>query len=65
MKKMTLFKVLIVVVLCVVGLGFYQGWFVLSSDGGNSDGDNKVDINLTLDPDKAKEDAEKVGAGEL
>jgi cell division protein FtsX len=59
MKKMTLFKVAVVLVLCFVGLGFYQGWFVLSSQGSN-DGSNKVDVNLTLDPDKAKEDAEKV-----
>ncbi len=65
MKKMTLFKVVIVLVLCFVGLGFYQGWFVLSSRGDNSAGDHKVDINLTVDPDKAKEDAKKVGAGEL
>ena len=65
MKKMTVFKVLIVAVLCFVGLGFYQGWFVLSSRGGNGAGDNKVDINLTVDPDKAKEDAKQVGAGEL
>jgi len=56
MKKMTLFKVLVVLVLCVVGVGFYRGWFVLSSHGG--DGGNKVEVNLTVDPDKAKEDAQ-------
>jgi hypothetical protein len=59
MKKMTLFKLFVIVLLCFVGFGFYRGWFVLSSRGGN--GDNKVDINLTVDPDKAKEDAKKVG----
>jgi hypothetical protein len=61
MRKMTLFKVLVVLVLCVVGLGFYRGWFVLSSQGGSA-GDNKVDVNLTVDPDKAKQDARMVEA---
>ena len=61
MKLMTVVKVLVVLVLCVVGLGFYQGWFVLSSNNSPS-GDNKMDVNLTVDPDKAKEDANAVGA---
>ena len=61
MKKMTLFKVLVVLVLCVVGVGFYQGWFVLTNHGGGEEG-NKVEVNLTVDPDKAKEDAKAVEA---
>jgi hypothetical protein len=59
MKKMTLLKVLVVFVLCVVGLGFYRGWFVLSSDRGTA-GDHKVDVHLTVDPEKAKDDAQKL-----
>jgi hypothetical protein len=51
-------KVLFVLLLCLVGLGLYRGWFVLSSH--SRDGSNKVDVNLTVDSDKAKEDAEKV-----
>lgn len=50
-----------VLILCVVGVGFYQGWFVLSSNNHNNP-DNKVDVKLTVDPDKAKADAEKVKA---
>jgi cell division protein FtsX len=61
MSKMTLFTVLVVLVLCVVGLGFYQGWFVLSSHRA-SDGGGQIDVNLTVNPDKAKEDARSVEA---
>jgi hypothetical protein len=53
MKK--LFVVLIVLVICVVGFGFYRGWFALSSSDTN-DGSNQVNVNLTVDPDKVKAD---------
>lgn len=59
MKKMTLFKVFVVLVLCVVGVGFYRSWFVLGSQKGSDEG-NSVEVNLTVDPDKAKEDARAV-----
>jgi len=59
MRKMTLFKVLVVLVLCVVGVGFYRGWFVVASHRGSGD-TNKVEVNLTVDPDKAAEDAKAV-----
>ena len=61
MRKMTLLKMLVVLVLCVVGVGFYRGWFVLArqADSGES---NQVEVQLTLDPDKAREDAEAIGA---
>lgn len=51
--------VLLVLILCVVGIGFYRGWFAMSSNGADT-GNGKVSINLTLDSDKAKQDAEKV-----
>ena len=60
MRMMTLFKVLVVLVLCVVGVGFYRGWFVLSSNG--SDESNKVEVQLTVDTDKAKDDAKAIEA---
>jgi hypothetical protein len=59
MRKMTLFKVFIVLLLCFVAFGFYRGWFILSSQGGSDNG-GKVGINLSVDPDKAKQDAEAV-----
>lgn len=55
----TLMKMLLVLTICIVALGFYRGWFALSSGGTNADS-NKVNVNLTVDPDKMKEDAEKV-----
>lgn len=51
-------KVLFVLLLCVVAVGFYRGWFTFSSD--REAGSNKVDYSLTVDPDKAKEDVGKV-----
>jgi hypothetical protein len=51
-------KMLFVLLLCVVGIGLYRGWFALTSHG--RDESNKVGVNLTVDPDKAKEDAGKV-----
>ncbi len=50
---------LIVLAVCVVGLGFYRGWFVLSSHSRDT-GSHKVDVNLTVDQDKMKQDGEKV-----
>ena len=51
-------KVLFVLLLCVIGIALYRGWFVLTSR--SQDESSKVEVNLTVDPDKAKEDAEKV-----
>ena len=57
--KRVLLPALIVLVLLVVGLGFYRGWFALS--GSNADkGSNKVNVNLTMDGDKIEEDAQTV-----
>ena len=58
MKRSTI-TVLLVLLVCVVALGFYRGWFSLSSPGADK-GSNKVNLNLTVDPDKVKEDAAAV-----
>jgi hypothetical protein len=57
MKKVSL--LLSVLVIFVVVLGFYRGWFALSSQTRDTES-NKVDINLTVDRGKVREDAEKV-----
>jgi hypothetical protein len=57
--KRSFFPVLIVLIICVVALGFYRGWFTLSS-GSPDKGSHKVDVNLTMDRDKIEEDAETV-----
>ena len=56
---MRIIKVALVLSLCVAVLGFYRGWFSLSSRGRNPES-NKVSVSLTVDPDKMKDDAEKV-----
>ena len=50
--------VLLVLILCVVGIGLYRGWFAVSSHSADS-GNGKVNINLTVDTDKARQDAEE------
>ena len=57
-----LLLVLVVLVLCVVGFGFYSGWFTLSSSGGPGAESNRIDINLEVNPDKVKADAEALKA---
>lgn len=57
--KRNLITVVLALLMCVVGLGFYRGWFALSSTSSGT-GSNRVNINLTVDPDKVKADAESV-----
>lgn len=57
--KRSMIPVLVVLVLCLVGFGFYRNWFALSSPSPEA-GSHKVNINLMLDPDKVKADAEAV-----
>lgn len=47
--------VCVLLVAGVVGLGFYQGWFHLSTDNA----DDKSNVTLTVDQDKIKKDEEK------
>jgi hypothetical protein len=51
--------VLIVIVILAVGLGFYRGWFAMSSRSADAESD-KVDVNLTVDRSKVKQDAQEV-----
>ena len=50
--------VVVVVALLVIGVGFYRGWFAVSSS--EADKSSKVNVNLTVDRDKIEEDAEAV-----
>lgn len=56
---MRIIKVVLVLALCVAVLGFYRGWFSLSSYGRDAQND-KINVSLTVDPEKMKEDVEKV-----
>ena len=49
---------MIVLALCVGGLGFYRGWFAISTSRPVEG--HKVNVNLTVDQDKMKQDGEKV-----
>ena len=50
--------ILVVLATLVVGIGFYRGWFVISTRGSSSS--QKVDVNLTVDQEKMKEDGQKL-----
>ena len=56
---MRIIKAVLVLALCVAVLGFYRGWFSLSSRGRDAES-NTINVSLTVDPDKMKEDAGKV-----
>jgi len=56
---MRIIKGLLVLALCVAVLGVYRGWFSLSSYSRDAES-NKINVNLTVDPGKMKDDAEKL-----
>ena len=56
---MKIFGTLFVLLVLFAAIGFYQGWFSMSSSNNNSE-DRKVDVNLTVDGDKMQADAEAV-----
>ena len=50
--------VVVLLLVGIAGLGFYRGWFQVSSDRDNTD--HKVNTTFTVDEDKIREDKEKV-----
>jgi hypothetical protein len=54
-----LIAVVVLIALLVIGVGFYRGWFTVSSSDADKPS-NKVSVNLTVDRDKIEEDAEAV-----
>lgn len=51
-------SLVIVLAVIAVGVGFYRGWFALSSSR-YVEG-HKTNVNLTVDEDKMKQDGEKL-----
>jgi hypothetical protein len=51
----TLFAVAVALVIAIVALGFYRGWFQLSTDPANQ----SPNATITLDKDKIHEDEQK------
>jgi hypothetical protein len=55
-RRLSVLFVLLVLAAGVVGIGFVRGWFVVDRNTPEP-GSNKVNYNLTVDPDKVKADA--------
>ena len=53
------FGVLFLVLVLFAAIGFYQGWFSMSSNKGDA-GSRKVDVKMTVDGDKMEADADAV-----
>ena len=51
-------SLLIVLAIGVAGIGFYRGWFTVSES--REAVSHKVDVHVTVDPDKVKADAQAV-----
>jgi hypothetical protein len=55
----SLIKVVVVLLICLVGIGICLGWFSLSSPTPDAEG-NKVDVKVSVDKAKIKSDVKKV-----
>jgi hypothetical protein len=54
-----LLKVLVISVVCLVGIGFWQGWFSFSSSPNPDPDGHKANFNMSVDKDKMKSDIKK------
>jgi hypothetical protein len=52
-------KLLIVLLLCLIGIGFYRGWFSVSRPNPEPDG-SKVSVKMSVDKKKIRSDVQKV-----
>ena len=55
----SLIKLLVVLVICVLGIGFWQGWFSFSSSPNPDPDGHKANFNVSVDRDKMKSDVKK------
>jgi hypothetical protein len=55
----SLLRRLFVLVLCLVGIGLYRGWFSFSSPSRDTQS-NKVNISVSVDAGKVEADVEEV-----
>lgn len=53
-----LLYLLLFLLLCLGGIGLYRGWFSFTKT--SNDRDNKVNVGVTVDKKKIKEDAKEV-----
>jgi hypothetical protein len=54
----SLIKLLVVLLICLAGIGLYRGWFSFSSHSPDTEGD-KVNVNMSVDKGKMKSDVKK------
>ncbi len=54
-----LIKLLVVLVICLVGIGLWQGWFGISRSPNPDANGNKVNVNVSVDKEKIKSDVKK------
>lgn len=54
----SLVKVLIVLVVILIAIGFYRGWFGFSRSVSDQEG-NKVEVKMSVDKGKIKSDVSK------
>jgi hypothetical protein len=52
----SIFKLLVVLVICLVGIGLYRGWFGFSSSGADTE---KEKIDISVNKGKVREDVQK------
>jgi hypothetical protein len=52
-------KLLVLAVICLVGIGFWQGWFSFSSSPSPDPDSHKASLNVSVDKDKMKSDVKK------
>jgi len=51
-------KLLVVLFVCLIGIGFWRGWFSVSSPRTDTEGD-KVNVSVSVDKGKIKSDIKK------
>lgn len=56
-----LIRLIAVLAVIIVGLGFYRGWFTVTRD--REAASHNIDVKLSVDTDKVKHDAETVTEG--
>ena len=58
--KSPIFRFSVIVVICLIGASFARGWITMSKS--QEPTSHKVQVEFTLDPDKARTDVDQAGA---
>jgi uncharacterized protein HemX len=53
-----IFVVIVLLIVGIVGLGFYRGWFQMSSNRDNTE--QQINTTFTVDEEKIQEDKDKL-----